>query len=330
MKAVFFTEGGKYFGLGHLTRCIALAQAFAENDIPGEFILNADTSAAGLMVDLKTDYLDWTGEAVNLNQYINTGDIAVIDSYHAGVEKYRQIQERAKSAIYFDDFNRFPYPPGIVINGALPADKIPYPATAKITYLLGPEYQALRKPFWKSNEVTLRSTVQNIFLSCGGSDPHRLTAGLVEFFEKHFPELRIITIVGSSFQDRMLNQQVAESNADVLYAPAVDVLIEAMKKSDLALIAAGQTIYELAALGIPPIVIGMAENQKHNITGWLQTGYIEFAGWWDEKSLLENIKRDLDKLIADPGLRLSKQNTGRQIIDGQGCRRIIQKVLEYV
>jgi UDP-2,4-diacetamido-2,4,6-trideoxy-beta-L-altropyranose hydrolase len=330
MKAVFFTEGGKNFGLGHLTRCIALAQAFTEKGIASEFIVNADTSVIGLMESLTTEYVNWTDGSLILSKYIAAGDIAVIDSYTAGCEIYRQIHSLAGVTIYFDDFNRLNHPPGFVINGALSAETIPYPAIDRVAYLLGPDYQPLRQPFWDSPEFTPRPSVQKIFLSCGGSDPHRLTSDLLEFFQQTYPGLKITAIIGNSFQEWDSIQRQAGVNTELLYSPSLDVLIDTMKSCDLAVIAAGQTVYELAALGIPPVVIGTAENQKHNITGWLKTSFIEFAGWWNDELLRDNLIQGTDKLITDFQLRLLKHDTGRKIMDGQGCRRIIQKVLANV
>jgi spore coat polysaccharide biosynthesis predicted glycosyltransferase SpsG len=257
-------------------------------------------------------------------------DIAVIDSYSAGINIYGQIQQLTKMGVYLDDYNRLPYPAGIVINGSPNAGNLPYPSSARTTYLLGSEFQPLRKPFWSLKTKRHHPVVKSLFLACGGSDPQQLTPMLIQFLTRHYPEIKIIALVGKSFQNPEKMQHLTGARVHILVDPPVEQLIEAMQGSDVAVTAAGQTINELAAVGLPPIVIGVVENQKNNIDGWLTTNFIEFAGWWNDRHLLPALKQSIDKLIADSALRQKKSRIGQRLIDGQGSRRIIMKVLAYV
>jgi len=330
MKAVFFTEGGKKYGLGHLTRCIALAQAFTEKRLTSTFIVCADPSVRDLLLPYQTQYLDWTKNFQGINEFIHGQDIAVIDAYSADFTIYQQIQHAAKTSIYFDDYNRISYPAGIVINGSPAALSIPYPPVKKICYLLGPLYQPLRKSFWSLRSKQTQPAVKNLFLSCGGSDSHHLTPRLIKFLARHYPAIQIIAVISKSFRHPRTNQPSINDQVQYLFAPAEERLSQAMQNCDLAITAAGQTLYELAASGLPPIVIGEVENQDNNINSWLNTGFIEFAGWWNDKNLMTSLKRMMYNLIADPGLRDKKSRIGQQEIDGQGSNRIVEKALEYV
>jgi spore coat polysaccharide biosynthesis predicted glycosyltransferase SpsG len=330
MKAVFFTEGGKKIGLGHLTRCIALAQAFTEKRITSTFIICADSSVRDLLLPYQTQYLDWRKNFQNIYEFVHEEDIAVIDSYSADFTIYQQIQHSAKTSIYFDDYNRISYPAGMVINGSLAAPSIPYPPTKNIGYLLGRLYQPMRKSFWSLNAKQTQPSVKNLFLSCGGSDSHHLTPKLIKFLAWHYPAIRIIAVISKSFRHQRTNQPSINDKVQYLFAPSEERLSLAMQNCDLAITAAGQTLYELAASGLPPIVIGEAENQEHNIDSWLNTGFIEFAGWWNDKNLMTSLKRSMDDLVADPVLRDKKSRIGQQEIDGKGSNRIVEKALEYV
>jgi UDP-2,4-diacetamido-2,4,6-trideoxy-beta-L-altropyranose hydrolase len=333
MQAVFFTEGGKNQGLGHLTRCLALAQAFADQGITSKFVVWADTSVADLLAEHQTQYFNWTEGSADsriLSDQLGGADIAVIDSYFAGIDIYRQIQQQTKAGVYFDDYNRLPYPAGFVINGSLQAGKITYPAIDQIIYLLGPDFQPLRRPFWQIRTKPQHSAVESIFLTCGGSDPHQLTPVLAEFLTNQYPGIKIITLIGHSFQNPEKLKKMNNDKIQVLLTPPPEQLITAMQSSDIAVSTAGQTIYELAATGVPAIVIGAAENQKYNIVGWLTTNFIEFAGWRNDKNLLNSLKKSIDKLITDPALRQEKSRIGQMLIDGQGSRRIMEKVSDYV
>ena len=59
----------------------------------------------------------------------------------------------------------------------------------------------------------------------------------------------------------------------------------------------GQTLYELAArVGVPTIAVGVVDNQINNIQNWQKQGFIEFAGFWDDDNLEENILAKLELL----------------------------------
>ena len=102
-----------------------------------------------------------------------------------------------------------------------------------------------------------------------------------------------------------------------------------MSNIDLAISASGQTLYELACVGIPTIAIGIIENQVNNIKNWQKIGFIEYAGWWNNERLLDNILEKIDYL-NDKNVRKDKNLIGTRAIDGKGSLRIAKNILtEY-
>ena len=96
-----------------------------------------------------------------------------------------------------------------------------------------------------------------------------------------------------------------------------------MLESDIAISACGQTLYELAFLGVPTIAVTVADNQSINARGWQKTGFIEYGGHWSKTALSGNIKSLIDKL-RDPELRRKNTFIGRDIVDGKGAIRIAE------
>ena len=99
-----------------------------------------------------------------------------------------------------------------------------------------------------------------------------------------------------------------------------------MLDSDIAISAGGQTLYELARVGVPTIAISVADNQLGSIRGWQKTGFIEYAGWWEDdfgiraKNILSQVK--------DPYIRRVKSEIGRKLVDGKGAKRVCEDVDE--
>ena len=102
-----------------------------------------------------------------------------------------------------------------------------------------------------------------------------------------------------------------------------------MLESDIAISACGQTLNELASVGVPTIGICIAENQLGNIKGWEQIGFLEYAGWNKENSCIKKIK-NLLKYLEDTKVRENKSKIGRKFIDGKGEKRIARYLLTEI
>ena len=149
----------------------------------------------------------------------------------------------------------------------------------------------------------------------GGTDIHNMTSCILELTRKHYPlaHIHIITIT-----------QVSIDNKCTQYSfLSAENIAELMTKCDLAVSAAGQTIYELAATGTPAILICTAENQKIQINGWNEFSCFHYAGKWSDKDILKNISTKLERL-KDISLRRSDCSKLQNIVDGLGTKRWLE------
>ena len=99
--------------------------------------------------------------------------------------------------------------------------------------------------------------------------------------------------------------------------------------SDIAISAGGQTIYELARLGVPTIAIKTADNQSTNIKGLMFENALLYVGRLKEKSFLKNISASI-KEMNNYKIRKSFSEKSSSLIDGRGVDRIIKKIMETV
>ena len=99
-----------------------------------------------------------------------------------------------------------------------------------------------------------------------------------------------------------------------------------MCAADAAISAGGQTLYELARVGVPAIAIRIAANQSNNLKGWHKAGFIEYAGSAGDNKLLYNIEKCLNK-IKKQRIRENISRLGRSLVDGAGALRIADYIL---
>jgi UDP-2,4-diacetamido-2,4,6-trideoxy-beta-L-altropyranose hydrolase len=109
------------------------------------------------------------------------------------------------------------------------------------------------------------------------------------------------------------------------YYPDAAGMKNVMLESDIAISAGGQTLYELARIGVPTIGICVAHNQLQNVEGWGKTGFLKYIGWYNDENLEKKLKSSL-KSLADESLRTDMSKNAREIMDGQGYKRIINAI----
>jgi len=213
----------------------------------------------------------------------------------ADINLYKEISNLVKMVVYIDDDNRIDYPKGIIINGSINAENLNYSKNDKHEYFLGKNYSFLRKPFWDSNEKEINETIQTILITFGGNDMRNLTGGFLKFITKQYPHFQKNVILGDDYGAREL-EKIKDKNTEVFIRPNAKKIKKIMLYSDIAISACGQTLYELAKIGTPTIGVCVADNQQNNIKGWKSIGFLEYAGWYNDKSILNNILNLIEKM----------------------------------
>jgi UDP-2,4-diacetamido-2,4,6-trideoxy-beta-L-altropyranose hydrolase len=275
MKICVITEGGKKLGFGHITRCMSVCQALEEVKILPELMVNGDETVQDLLPDKNCVVFDWLNDRDTLFATVRDADIAFIDSYLADYELYQDISNMVKTAVYFDDTIRIDYPDGIVVNGAVFADKMPYPKVDGITYLLGTKYTPLRKEFWHIPAKSIRDNLETTIITFGGADVCNLTPKVLRLLVDIYPELLKKVIIGNGFQNITEIEALKDHNTELIYYSDAAEMKKFMLESDIAISAGGQTLYELARIGVPTIAITVADSQSANIHGWQEVGFAE-------------------------------------------------------
>jgi UDP-2,4-diacetamido-2,4,6-trideoxy-beta-L-altropyranose hydrolase len=321
MKVFILTEGGNNNGFGHITRCLSIYQVLETKNIPVELILNADQTVIDLIKGKNVRFLDWSAKESVLFDLIKDTDIVFIDSYLAKLDLYQKIQKIAGLTVCIDDNNRLTYPEGVVVNGNIYAEDLDFPPVNK--YLLGPQYIPLRDAFLNVPEKVINDRVSNVLITLGGNDTVNIIGKITELLNNRFPELDKTVLFGSQPDSSL---QKNDNKTTIFYNLNAEEMKEQMLRADFAISGSGQTLYEMARIGVPVIAVGLAENQVNNIKGWEKVKFIDFAGMANEPDTYNNIAGLIEKIMAKE-YRTEKSKIGRKYVDGLGCQRILDYLL---
>lgn len=325
MKVNILTEGFEGTGVGHLTRCQAIGDAFLERNIEYTIIANSDGDKFRYVNQGYSIQLDWLRDINALTTALNGSDIIIIDSYKAGITLYELVTKLAKVPVFFDDTQRITYPCGVIINGQYGSEKWEYSQSA-FEHLLGIKYLPLRKEFWDCAKQK-RQVLQNVFLTIGVNSISELLKGIINVLAVQYPNLHFNILTDSA--DFATFSKVSFTNTSVYQSLSAIQMVALMRECDVAVSAGGQTLNELIRFSIPTVAINIANNQVRNIKNYESLGLVRYAGSSNDPNIFNNICKIFNELISDINVD-SKSNTEKQnLIDGQGSRRIVHKLIEY-
>jgi len=325
MKVLIFTEGGKDLGFGHISRCSALFDELTSREVEVEFIINSEMTYIDMIDNKKCTITNWLSKSF-LEKCVSKNSYCIIDSYKADKEIYQFIADLASKCMYIDDNSRIEYPKGIIVNPSLVSKLSDAIHNMNTMCLYGPEYIILRPSFQNGKRKTVKRNVKKVLVTLGGSDPRNLTNLILNKIVPLFPELLFKVIIGKSFKNTKVLKSIQLDNLVIEEDLSSEEMRTLMLDSDLAITAAGQTIYELLATQTPFIPVQVIENQNNNVAGLIRHDLVNKILHFEDEKLDEKLVLELVEL-QKYSIRQNRYHLYKDLIDGRGCQRIIDKLL---
>jgi len=321
-------------GTGHVMRCLALAEAW--QDAGG----TANLAAAELPYALSPRV---TAERVTLSRIHAApggpedaaatvaqaqrlrADWVAIDGDRFDSDFLETVRAAGFRVLLIDDFaNRKSFSADLIVNPNLDDDEGPYRkrgATARL--LLGPSYILLRREFRQGIEK--RATLQTgkrILVTLGGSDPENLTPKIADALA-HCSDLEVTAIAGAGCDKAKADElrNLEASNLRVVFNPAN--MVQLMKDSDQAIIAAGGTLWELLTMGCAVLSYSRNIVQASVVQALSRRGVVVDMGetcHFDPAKLLASV----NGLVELHAARERMTNLGCTLVDGMGAARVVE------
>jgi UDP-2,4-diacetamido-2,4,6-trideoxy-beta-L-altropyranose hydrolase len=331
-------------GTGHVMRCLALAQTW--QDTQGQPIFIMANYVPALEERLQSEgmkFVHLTTEPGSLADAQETAALAhqfeanwvVLDGYHFG-GKYQQILKQSKlNLLFIDDYGHAEhYYADLILNQNISADEQWYQHREPYTQLLlGTRYALLRREFWQWQkwQRTVSPIAKKVLVTLGGSDPDNVTLKVIQSLQLlPVEELEVVVVLGGSNPHyESLKMAVQNSRFPIRLERNVTNMPELMAWADIAISAGGSTCWELAFMGLPSIVLVLAENQRAIAAELDRQGVIINLGWHQDVTIAR-IGLPLQELLCQRlnGETMSKK--GKKLVDGNGARRVVLKVVNML
>ena len=335
-------DAGPEIGAGHVMRCLALAQAW--QDRGGRVVFAMAQSTPGIRARLN----DENCEIVRLNAVIGDSQDAagtvstarehnaswiVLDGYAFDARYQEHVRHSGCRLLYVDDLaacNR--YHANIVLNPNLSGSEAQYVGRAHGAQLLvGTRYSLLRREFrrWANWTRTIPPVARKVLITLGGSTPRALALCVLDALSQIQSEVEnAVFVVGATTEDfDSLNRAAQSLSKKVTFVKSATDMAALMTQADVALSAAGSTCWELCGLGLPSLMVDVADNQTAEALELDRQGYAKYIG---SAATLDpdRLAQELRDLLRSEETRRILSRKDRELVDGRGAERVVSAMLQ--
>lgn len=329
-------------GIGHLMRCIALAQSWQRyggnvlflSNCTHSFLKNSIKNKGFGLIHTGPSYPDKNNGIAAMQEFlqVNSPAWAVLDGYNFTPDHHRMIRETGTRLLVLDDNNHLPfYDADILLNQNLEAEKLSYKYPADCTCLLGPSFTLLREEFLTLSRPAsdIPDQANRLLLSMGGADPDNTTLKVILALNQLPPDTICVDIVIGPANPyfEVLKPTLNRANYPYRIVSASGNMPQLMIEADMAVSAGGSTAWELSYLGVPTIYIALAENQRSIIKAVSNADAGINAGR-HHQIRADQLSKMIHTLIMDKNKRMNLSVNAAKLISGKGADNVVSRMLK--
>lgn len=324
MNVLFRVDGYQAIGRGHVTRSLALAEEFKRNRHRVIFLISEDNTSKKMVIEAGFQVVDISKESelstTKNSIYEYDIDIYISDVDYLSNDFFVQIRNLDVFIVQLDIKRNLELDIDLLVNGGIYAQELLTDSKDNFDkFLMGPKYNLLRREFSASN-YQVRERVKNVLVMFGATDVNGLTGKLITQLPTYFRNINFHFICNE------INSSIKYQNNIHIYKFVTDIK-SLYSKVDIAIIGGGVSAYEVAALGIPSIIITQAENQIRQSEVFDRLGISLYIS--DVENLnIDHLNSELEFLISQYDERKKMSVLGRKYIDGKGVSRVVDVITE--
>lgn len=334
------TDASTEIGTGHVMRCLTLSDMLRSKGANIKFICQI---LSGNMIDyikkrgykveklpanMKTD--DEFKYLIEYSECSFSVNWLIVDHYKINFSRKYDLSPFTKRIMVIDDLKTRPLFCHLLLNQNLQLSENPYaallPSDCKV--LMGPQYALIRPDFISYRKKMKRQfgNPQNILVLMGGVDPNNQTLKALKALSLLGNlNISVKAIVGTQypFYRKLVNEKYP---FELTVFQDVSNVAEMMVWADLSIGAGGATSWERCCLGLPGLIIILAENQRDIANALDKNGCCINLGWYEDVEV-EGIKNCVKYLLDDPEVLKEMSIKSMNLVDGYGAKRISEILL---
>ncbi len=272
-RIVLRCVGRQELGMGHIYRCLSVANKLIGHDVL--FVTDSKSNIGIAKLEeayfpYKTIENDEDYEKILKNYMPDVVVNDILDTEESLIKLERKYTRRI---VNFEDMGPGAYFADAVIN-ALYENRPEKPYNV----YEGSDYYFIRDEFLIESPKEFSSECRNIMIMFGGADPANLTGKLYEICQVlhgKMPQVEFHFLTGFAYAHKDEIKPIPELNIFVHHdAKRVSSY---MKQADMCITSQGRTIFELASMGVPAIVLAQNEREAEHVFAGMNNGFINLG-----------------------------------------------------
>jgi UDP-2,4-diacetamido-2,4,6-trideoxy-beta-L-altropyranose hydrolase len=357
LRVVIRADASIQIGSGHVMRCLTFADALRERGAEVYFICRelpghlggvlADKGYPvhwlpapgndGAAIPAHTAHSAWLGVpwAVDADQTrdwlagLPEIDWLIVDYYALDRAWETRMRPLVKRIMVIDDLADRPHDCDLLLDqnlyegmeqryaGLVPVD---------CRQLLGPRYALLRPEFREARQHLRQrdGVVRRILVFFGGADPTNETAKALRAIQMlDRPEIAVDVVVGAANPHRAEIEALCAKLPNASFHCQVTNMAELMARADLAIGATGVSTWERAVVGLPALVVTLAENQRAIAYAADYNGLLICLGDRVQIKVTDWVMA-LRKVLSNPDVLVEMSSIALFLNDGQGEKTVVE------
>ena len=327
-------------GIGHIMRCLTLAQELKNNFDKIIFLTRKDSgdfTETIMKNEFEVIFIPTNNDSDIIKNIVTTNsenkNFLLIDHYDVDSNFESSLKNIFEKIFVIDDLANRKHDCDLLIDQNYYRDlnhRYKKLIQNDTITLLGSKYAIIRPEFRNINKKTIKknSQIKKILVSFGGSDPtnecKKALDALCSIENNQFEIVAIVGIYNNKFE-RL--KKLYEKNSNIKIYRHVNDLSQLMLNSDLFIGAGGTTTWERFYMGLPSIVTIISDDQKESIEFLSDMGHVINLGLAKNVTMKTYIQT-LQKLNSDLIYNMSLNN--QKLVDGNGSNRIKRQIIELI
>lgn len=354
MRVLIRADASTTIGAGHVIRCLALAQNLRTRGAAVRFIcrplggnliwllrskgfpvhelqIEAPKPEAQLSMDVhQCEVSDARGTLRSLHA-TEFCDWLVVDHYSLNHRWEAMLRPICKRLFVIDDLALKAHDCDLLLNQN-PLPDLPARYAGRVPpncqVLFGPEYALLDPTFAQLRQVAKRKfdVPKTLLVSMGGADKNGATMFVLNAIqEARASHLHVEVVVGSANPDKTTIKQFCVLHGNATYHEQTDQMPKLIAQADVAIGAGGISQWERCCLGLPSIVIAIADIQEETMRSLAEKEACIYLGPANALDI-GHLARKVDDLLANEAQRRTMSESGLALVDGHGAERVVRAI----
>ena len=336
-------------GIGHIMRCLTFAKQlrlsgadihFMCRQQPGDMIdyLREINYHVRVLPMVTKEYQTDAAETIKYLKTLGKIDYLVVDHYELDIRWEKLIRPWVAKLMVIDDLANREHDCHLLLDQTVGRHAGDYNKLVSPTsrLLLGSHYAMIAEEYVAVRLSTLQRRqmehrIKHLLVSMGGTDADNVTQTIIDaFYAAHLPlELTVILGPRALHRDAIKVDLLSKATKNIHLVENASNLAILMSQADVAIGAGGTTAWERCCVGLPTLIISIAENQTTIAQQLDKMGAVKYLGTSTQVSGNELISV-LQDCIKHPQFLEKMSAIAASVCDGYGVNRVIGELFpEY-